>query len=218
MYWTFGIFTDGVNTQFHKIIVDSIKHTSVEEYEIVFITENKQFTSEEKVLYIDIDKSMKISEMNSIKKNFFARNALHENICMLHDYIALDANFGKGFDNDWDVCSIPLVLPNGNRWWDWRIHNHPVHGHTLVSYDCPVTPWHFVTGNIFMVKKSFILKYPMPEKDEGWESPGSEDYEWTRGVRSFWKYKLNKLTVARSLKDKPIDPIHYKNNCLKIDV
>jgi hypothetical protein len=214
-FWSFGIFTDGEsNNEYHDLIVESIRKTSVlKNSEIIFITENRKFSRKEKVLYIDIN-SAKASERNSIKKNFFAKNAMHENLCILHDYIVLDENFGKGFDEDWDVCSIPLVLPDGKRWWDWRVHNHPVFGHTLSSYDCPATEWHFVTGNLFMVKKEFLLENPMPETDEGWENPGSEDYEWTKSVRSFWKYKLNKNTIAKSLKYKHIDPIHYS----KIDV
>jgi len=217
--WSFGILTDGLrNNYFHESIVSSIKHTSVKNYEIIFITENKNFKSNEKIVYVDIPSSYtRDCEKIAFKNNLFAKNAQYDNLCIMHDYIKLDENFGKGFDEEeWDVCSIPLLLPNGKRWWDWRLSAHPVYGCSLVSYDCKATQWHFPTGNLFMVKKIFLLKNPMPEKiTEQWACPGSEDYEWAVRMRSFWKYICNKNTTAYSLKDKPeIEVSKYNINLI----
>jgi hypothetical protein len=214
MGWSFGIFTDGVSCEYHQEIVSSIKKTVSENYEIVFVTENRAFRSSEKVLYVDVPCMNPISSLHCTKKNFFSFHALYDNICMMHDYIKLDENFVQSFEqfgDDWDVCSIPLVLPDGNRWWDWRIEGHPIYGSSLVSYDCPPSVYHFVTGNLFMVKRNFIMKYPMIDP-----YGGSEDLGWSRSVNTHWRYRLNKNTKAFSLRQKDIDPRQYLNSNLII--
>lgn len=216
MGWSFAIFTDGTNCTFHDKIVSSIHHMNQQTYEIMFVTENKSFIhSTEKTLYVeDVPSNRSISTIHCIKKNFFSHHALYDNICMMHDYITLAENFSRSFEefgNEWDLCSIPMILPNGNRWWDWRIEGHPVHGSTLVSYDCPVSKYHFVTGNLFAVKRDFILKHPMVDP-----YGGSEDLGWSRSIQGFCRYRFNKNTCAHSLRQKEIDPIHYDNNNLII--
>ena len=207
--WSFGVFTDGKNNiGFHDIVVKSIHDCGVPEYEILFVTENTHFKRPEPVLYVDLPLCNHLGQVHCVKKNSFAKIAKYSKLCIIHDYITLDSNFYKAFEkfgDDWDVCSIPFRSNDGTRWWDWRVEGHPVHGHSLTSYDCPATQWHFVTGNLFMVKKDFIIRNPMSTIGE------SEDWEWSNSVKSFWKYKLNKFTGAASLKPKYISPEHLKN-------
>lgn len=222
--WSFGIFTDGHNNlHFHRDIVESIlNNVRSAEIEIIFVTENPNFTyihehasSCIRVLCVDrIDGP--ISSIHCHKKNEFAKHATHENLCILHDYIVIGENFVQSFDSfgdDWDVCSIPLIMPNGKRWWDWRIE-YPQHNnqHYLVSYDCPATKYHFVTGNLFMAKRQFLRQHPMKD-DHG----SSEDYHWSKNVCNVWKYRMNKHTVARSLKHKDIDASFYNMIVTRID-
>lgn len=117
--WSFGIITDGIrNNQFHQPIIDSIIKQHIPSYEIIFITENREYSiinENLKMLYIDTDKPNHITK----KKNEFANVAKYENLCILHDYVSLGDNWFQAMESlgyKWNVTSCRYINLNGERY------------------------------------------------------------------------------------------------------
>jgi len=200
--WSFIICTDGINTQFHDCIIQSIISQNIPNFEIIFVTENvyKPPLSLPSIITIVIN-SYKPSHI-TCKKNIGARCARYENLCFLHDYLYLGPNWYTGisiFKDTWNVCSFQILNLNGKRMSDWIIYNHPILGHTLVDYNEPAGIYHYVPGLVFCVKKDFILKYPLNE-DLIWGQ--GEDIEWSDRIKKndVWNYKFIDSIFVQSLK------------------
>lgn len=199
--WTFGICTDGkTNLHFHQHIISSIRALGIPRFEIIFATENPNFSLsglDVRVLTIKTNLGNHIT----LKKNKIAQAALYPNLCMMHDYIVLDSNWFKEFNAfgyDWTVCSSPFLLPNGSRWWDWCTWRGPG-GHSWAPYDKPADQDNYVPGMYFCVKKAFLLQYPLDERLVWMQG---EDIEWSSRICDRWKYVFNPKSIARSLKMK----------------
>jgi hypothetical protein len=90
--WSFGFPTDGIsNIQYHSRMINSIVKQNIPNYEIIFITENKNynissvfdlsgFSNIIKMLYIDSEKPHHITK----KKNDFTKIAQYENLFINH--------------------------------------------------------------------------------------------------------------------------------------
>lgn len=200
--WSFIICTDGINNiPFHEIIVQSILNQSIKNFEIIFVTENSYTPPLH--LYkniITIVAPSNKSKHITYKKNIGARCARYENLCILHDYLFLAPNWYESmsqFKELWNVCSFRILNSNGIRFSDWVVYNYPEYGHVMATYDSPVTPYHYVPGLAFCVKKSLILEYPLNEELTWGEA---EDIEWSNRIKNTWLYKLNVNTYVQSLK------------------
>lgn len=200
--WSFIICTDGIHTQFHECIINSIISQNIPKFEIIFVTENVYkppvLCIPTITIIIDSDKPNHIT----FKKNIGARSARYENLCILHDYLYLGPNWYNGilnFKDTWNVCSFQILNLNGKRMSDWVIYNHPIYNHTLVVYTDPASIYHYVPGLIFCVKKEFILKYPLNE-DLTWGQ--AEDIEWSERIKkdNMWNYKFIEGIYVQSLK------------------
>lgn len=195
--WSFIICTDGIHTQFHDYIVQSIINQNIPNFEIIFVTENN-YTSNGNIIVI-VAPSNKSSHI-TFKKNIGARCAKYENLCFLHDYLYLGENWYTNMSNfkeEWNVCSFRILNLNGNRMSDWIVYNHPIIGHSLVDYNEPAGTYHYVPGLAFCVKKEFILQYPLNE-ELCWGQ--GEDIEWSERIKSVWNYKFNDQVFIQSLK------------------
>lgn len=192
--WTFGFCTDGKRVQFHDRIVEAIRSLSIPDCEIIFCTENQEYRRPDvTMLYIGEEKSAWITK----KKNEIAKHARHEHLCLLHDYAMPEQGWYEGFQGfgyEWDVCCMPVLQPDGERWWDWA-HLDP---HGLLDYtDLDKTGAMYVSGTAFCVKRSFLVQHPFNE-ELCWNQ--AEDREWSCQVRSFWNLRLNTNSVIRLLR------------------
>jgi hypothetical protein len=199
--WTFGICTDGkTNIHYHAYIINSIKSLGIPCFEIIFATENPNFNLSEpnvRVLHVQTNRPAHIT----LKKNKIAEAAKYTNLCMMHDYMVLDRNWFKEFNQfgyDWTVCSNPFLTPDGNRWADWVTWRGP-RGHTCNPYDMPADRDFYVPGMYFCVKREFLLQYPL---DERLIWGGEEDVEWSSRICDHWHYVFNPKSIALSLKQK----------------
>ena len=197
--WSFIICTDGIQTQFHPIIIQSIISQNIPYFEIIFVTEVPYTTplSSTNTIII-IAPSDKPSHI-TFKKNIGARCARYENLCFLHDYLYLGENWytNMSLKKDWNVCSFKILNLNGNRMSDWIVYNHPLLNHSLVDYNEPAGLYHYVPGLAFCVKKEFILEYPLNE-ELCWGQ--GEDIEWSERIKRVWNYKFNDQVFVQSLK------------------
>lgn len=193
--WSFIICTDGIQTQFHHNIIQSIINQNIPHFEIILVTENLYTIPSIITIIAPSDKPGHIT----FKKNIGARCARYENLCFLHDYLILGENWytNMSLKKDWNVCSFKILNLNGNRMSDWIVYNHPLLGHSLVDYTEPAGLYHYVPGLAFCVKKEFILVHPLNE-ELCWGQ--GEDIEWSERIKRVWNYKFNDQVFVQSLK------------------
>lgn len=203
MEWSFIICTDGTNNlQFHETIIETIVNQNIPKFEIIFVCENLNFKPLAHPNIITVYTPFIKDKHITFKKNVGIRCAKYENLCILHDYLALDIDWYQSmikFDKDWNVCSFRIMNLDNTRFSDWVIFNHPIHGHTLVDYNTPTTEYHYVPGLAYCVKKYLALKYPLNEELVWGEA---EDIEWSDRIKVEWNYHLNINALIYSLKQK----------------
>ncbi len=193
--WSFAICSDGkTNTKYFDDIINSIKIQNIPNYEIIFCTENKELEINQNhvsVIYIEPLKQAWITK----KKNDMTRIAKFENICYMHDYIALDENWYDGFEKfgyDWNVCSNKVIRLDGERFYDWCAE-----GIGNIPYDNKEHLQHYVSGAYWCAKTEF-MKHNLLNEELVWSE--AEDIEWSNRVRGQWKLKFNPISSVKHLK------------------
>ena len=179
-------------------IIASIRSLNIPEYEIIIIGENPPSDLYD-TRFINFDESIKTSWITR-KKNILAQEAQYENIVMFHDYFVFDSEWYNEFlkfGDDWDVCSNSQLLITGHRHFaDWVIWDHPTFPRwsSLPYTDWDNTKYMYISGNYFLVKKSFILANPLNE-DLTWGM--SEDVEWSLRIRNNAVIKCNGKSIVK---------------------
>jgi len=212
MKWTFGICLGSAT--YLKSLVDSICNQddmAVSDYELLLVGQrNKEVIDilQDKanmgvrIVFVDFDESQKPAWITR-KKNIITHVALHENICYMHDYVSLCKGWYKGYQNfgsDWDVCMNPIRRIDGRRFRDWIISTNWWGGPEFISYEeNKKTDQMYISGTYWCAKKYFMQTHPLDER-RGWGE--GEDIEWSFRCRSVWKYKLNKFSSVKLLKEK----------------
>lgn len=243
--WSFGIVTDGSQVDRVQMIIDSIwddfRHMP-DAFEIIVVGGANSYRypmqpSRVHWRHIPFDETAKARAWISRKKNLIADHATFDNICLMHDYVAIDPGWAEGFDrfgDDWNSCMNKIVNVDGSRFRDWCMidndgwppaavaralepYDIPCPGPGLISYYHPGVPrWQYFSGAYFTVKREALLKVPLDE-DKCWSQ--GEDVEWSR--RMFLTYgdkafSLNPHSSVRLLKYKPSAPwekqVPYRGN------
>ncbi len=217
MNWSFCIPTVGENEEQLFKVINSIRKQSIENYEIIFATENSAFNLDgfDDCSVIRIPDSPR--NWTTKKKNEMAKVAKYPNLCFLHDYFVLEPGWYEGFKEfgiNWDICLNRVTDLRGVRFTDWTTLDHPKYGK---NYLCTV-PYGFqsndikehihINGAYFCVKKHFILENLLDESKCAYEC---EDVEWTLRVRGLAKVEFNPYSSVKGLKIKPTaELIHYE--------
>ena len=119
MKWTFGIIT-GPSSSTLSDVIDSINRLKfVDDYEIIVV--GGEDIDKKNVRHFTFDESIKDMWITR-KKNIIAEEAKYENLCMLHDYVALVPGWAASFEkfgSNWDVCMTPVINRDGQRFRDW---------------------------------------------------------------------------------------------------
>jgi len=151
------------------------------------------------------------------KKNLITKNAKYENIVFLHDYIALEDDWYKGFikfGNDWDICMTKIKDIFGNRFRDWVTWDHPKYGRrAYLDYDDKTYKYNYISGSYWVAKKYVMEAEPLDEsflalgvevlsggKVKEKSDRVGEDVEWSLRIRKKYKYVMNKFSTVRHLK------------------
>jgi methyltransferase family protein len=198
--WTVGICTDGRAAEFHDAIVESVRRQNFPAYEIVFCTEDAGFDrtdADTRTIRVGTDRPRWITR----KKNEIARRAAHPNLLLLHDYAVLAGGWRQAFESlgdGWDVCCMPVLKPDGSRYWDWCTKDHPAWGHALIPYEVrDAKPWQYVSGSVFAVRREFLISHPLDESRVHGED---EDGEWSLRCRSGWRLEFCPGATVRLLR------------------
>lgn len=201
MEWTFGIPTDGNNQNLPKVLA-SIEALRIPECEILLCVEKNNPSLPYRQIEIPEKKPCWISK----KKNELLKAAKHENICLVHDYLAFAPGWKEayeGFNKPWDACSnqVRNLAPDGARIADWI--GWTKDGLFLLPYDKSV-PNMFLSGMYFCVKKSFVEKHDL-YFDEGKMWGQAEDQEWSRRAIKHTKFAFNGAAINYSVKHKQFE-------------
>jgi hypothetical protein len=198
MNFTFGICTTYENIPQLREVVTSIQALNVPQAEILIVGSYSGFDSD-KVHDLDCQHIL-VDGWLPKKKNMVAKFAYYENLVMLHDYYVFDPDWYRAyqkFEEEWDVCSNPQFLQNGNRHFtDWVVWDSPIHPryHSLCHDDWTQTKYQYVSGGYFLVKRSFLRENPLNEELK----PGSpEDVEWSLRIRDKAVIKCNPWAIVR---------------------
>ena len=208
MKFTFGIVTE--NTVSDEVL-QSIIQQNVSEYEIIIIGGYKDWYKFPNIRHFEFDETIKPAWLTK-KKNLITENASYENIVYMHDYVTLEPNWYKGFqeiDDNWDVCMTILLNKDGTRYRDWCAWDDPEccylangrHWGCLVPYNYSKTQYMYISGAYWVAKKHVMTEEPLDENlcwGEG------EDVDWSFRFRDKYRYKMNIWSSAKLLKQKDL--------------
>ncbi len=217
--WSFCIVTNNNDSNL-KLVIDSIfNELKNREFEIIVVG-NSNINFGEKINHIpfpeekklkNIDFKMSIKKLKiiykipiSAKKNIAVKNTKYENLCIMHDYVLLKSGWIDGFTKfgyEWDICSNIILDKFGMRFLDWVVWDHPdLEGPGYLPYDAS-SPYVYVSGTYFCVKRDFYLLNPLHNK-KNWGY--GEDVEWSKRVRKITKIKFNPHSTVLVNKDKGV--------------
>jgi hypothetical protein len=191
------------------------------------------------VRFIDFDEQPTGKAWITKKKNIGAQEAQYENIVFLHDYIRLDEGWYSGweqFGEDFEVATNCIFINESLSQHEDLTYRHS--DWVINPYDLwklyPELHWRFwelglpyklqglskiqyLSGNYFVAKKEFMLRFPLDET-KFWGD--AEDIEWSERVRQHTTFKLNKQSavwVNKPGKWKPgLLPQHYLDELIKV--
>jgi hypothetical protein len=202
--FSFCITSDLTDLNRVNNIIESIRTLKIPKYEILIISEIKNYIlntqPDIKQIYFDEDKSKK---WITKKKNILAQNAQHENLVMMHDYFLFDSDWYNNFvsfEHHWDICSNAQNFINGRRnYTDWVTWNDPLYPrYTALCYDnWTRTKYMYISGGFYLVKKHVAIDNPLNESLYWGQA---EDVEWSLRVRDNYDIKCNGHSVVNHCK------------------
>ena len=196
MNFTFGITTAYDDLQRLSDIIDSIRNLKIPNYEIIVLG-NCAYLPMHDTTFIDMGNE---HQFITNKKNRTAELAKYDNLVLIHDYYVFDSYWYNGylqFGDNWDVCSNPQYLINGNRHFtDWVTWDHPNYPrYTSLDYDnWTQTKYMYQSGGYLLAKKKFLLEIPF-KQNMPWGT--AEDVEWSLRMRDHANWKCNKFSIVR---------------------
>ena len=228
MEFTFGIITDGsVDARLNQII-DSIEANHIPTYEIIIV--GNSGVCRERTRVIPFDEHLRPACWITRKKNIIVANAAYENVVLLHDYIAFDADWYDGFlrfGDNYDWCVSPIVNQNGTRFRDFtlfgnsyrlgnvvigRVHELDPYflNHCLLPYTFQSTPainkYLYISGSYYIIKRQVARENPL---NEALLACQGEDLDLTARLHAKGiLIKCNPYSGVRFLKQK--DPVSWE--------
>ncbi len=205
MNWTFGIITAGHAPYLRDVITSiGVNGPPLDKFEIILV--GGQCHEEGVDIWIPFDETIKKGWLTK-KKNLIAEVARNENICFMHDYVALQPGWWEGvqgFGYDWLTCMHRVLNNNNQRHRDWCVIFHEAWMDTPID-DCEIPAgtgrllnydnngcgrWQYYSGTYFCAKRSTVLQVRM---NENYVQSGGEDVEWSR--RLFQHYGQDVFTM-----------------------
>lgn len=220
--WTIGFITAGTQDDLLRQGIDSVRREAPDAQLIVVGGEGYDVD-----LHVPFDESKK-AQWITRKKNIITGHAMHDNICYMHDYVALEPGWLDGFKeygDDWLTCMTKVKNQNGVRYRDWcviyndawmdppidkitppensppgRVMNYDTRGHER---------WQYMSGAYFCAKKQVMIEVPLDE--ERVQSQG-EDVQHSRFLYARFGesvFQMNTLSSVKFLKQKEHAPWEY---------
>lgn len=222
MNFTFGIITDGTVSDRVSHMIETIHAQDIPEYQIIVVGGDNRFADVHHIPFTDIR-----GEPGNIcaKKNLITKNAKHNNIVYIHDYVEFLDQWYSGYlkfnqeNPDWDIAMNKILDINGNRFRDFCYWDKPGVGQSWICrenwcgsdgiqfngqwafapYDATDSEYMFVSGTYWVAKKHVMEAEPL---NENIRHCAGEDVEWSIRVRNKYKYRMNQHSTVKLLKNK----------------
>ena len=224
MEFTFGILTNGQNSDAVLKIIESIRALRIPVFEIIVVggqRRNSPFRLNQTVRFVEFDESAKPNWITR-KKNLICQMARYENIVLVHDYVVFHPDWYAGFlrfGNSFDVCVTRILNLDGTRFRDYTLFP-PYMGEIdpgfstqcLLPYAFKHTPitarLSYISGAYYVVKKHIALQYPLDESKLWGEG---EDVEFSYRIACAGIIpQVNPYSTVSFLKQKITFPWHVE--------
>lgn len=157
---SFCIPTNGKRTEITLALIKSIREQEWDSnlFEIIICGDIDNFKNEQNIILID-KKIESHTKKVAVLRNAAADASKYENIAFCDDDIILEKDWLKNYisysnNNEWELLSNKVILPNGTRYWD-RCTISP---HKLVDYNHPGTDKAIYQSSAFFLVKKEIFK------------------------------------------------------------
>lgn len=218
--WTVGYITAGPDDVLLQCSIASARR-ELPDAQIIVVGGDGNLDCD---LHVPFDESEKSGWITK-KKNLIAKHADHENLVMLHDYIAFEPGWLKGADDfgyDWMTCMHRIINTDDSRYRDWCViyndawmepridHQLPPNGMgdgRRMHYDTKGHErWQYYSGAYFCVKRDVLLENLF---DETRLQAQGEDVQWSRLLYKRYGPEVFNMNVGSSVrlqKYKPMVP------------
>jgi hypothetical protein len=173
--WSFGIVSGGQNNSWVIDLINSIIEQKIPDYEILLCGPSPYPYKEDEPRQLRILSDHLINNdiraPIAFKKNKIIKEALNNNICILHDRYILPQewflNFKK-FGNYFDVLCLKNLSIEGNRFSvDWMKFYFPLNSRFKINRALNYDQWHFeaiIPGGAMVLKKNLVEDYLFDER------------------------------------------------------
>jgi hypothetical protein len=188
-------------------MIDSIEAQHMPRYEILIIGEPK--VKRDNTFCVEFNYNGR-DRWTSRKHNVGCKLALFDNVVFLHDYeLPHDGWYSAwvAFGDNWEVALNPIQTLEGYRHSDWCVLPHDywaacpeLQGNWDVSLPYNIRGVNavmHVSGNYYLSKRDFFLKYQYNEDLNWWDG---EDVEWVRRIRPVTEIQFNENAAIRLIK------------------
>lgn len=168
-YWSFGMITNGVRTDFIEKSIQSIRALKISHYEII-ICGSYQGKKARDIRYLPFTQRDDRGWITR-KKNIIAENARFTNLCIFHDRIVFNKDWYKGmrkYGNNFQVLTCVQTTKDGARTGDWVGINEAFRKANVVYKvdELDYRDWNkfvYIGGMLTIIKKYVWEKVPWNE-------------------------------------------------------
>lgn len=153
-----------------------------------------------------------LSPLITRKKNIGVSLCRYDKVVICHDYILFEPGWQAGWKKFGDNFEVAINIINdqdGSRFRDWLVLDYPGVGAGFLPYHVEATPYQYISGTYFVVKRDFYLANLLDERLRWGEG---EDIEWSKRVRLKTIFKFNSYSQVRCAKLKGPTLIWQQNN------
>lgn len=178
--WTFGFITNGTKNEFINNQIERIASLGLDEWEVIVCgTFTLTSSSQKHVRYIPFTEKDDKGWITK-KKNLICQAATYENLVILHDRYIIPLDFVEKMEawgNDFDLLGARQIYHPSQldrtpiRCQDWMTYSRPLEAEKedrscdniglLEPHDWD--KWCYITGGVYIVKRSLMLKVPQDE-------------------------------------------------------
>lgn len=215
---TFGIVTDG-NRDLTNVL-DSIYTNYIDEFEIIIVGGKNCYPN---INHIEFDENIKPGWITK-KKNLIVKNSKYDEMVFMHDYILLNKDWYKNYNNNYDICCNKILNKDGSRFRDWclnELHNNffrsigmgVYNRNMIIPYSYNFSKYMYISGSYFLAKKWVMLEFPF---DENLVWGQGEDAYWSMNVLQKYNFTMNEKCVVHLDKQKELALNYIDKNDLII--
>ena len=215
---SFVIITGGHKPQHIKRLLSSIRKQNIKNFESIIVGKVDNLPIDlfslglsapktNTIKTIEANEAAKNGELG-VMRNLGCKNAIFDNIVILDDDLLLAKDWYKNllkFDEEYDIVTCQIRLPDGGRYWDHACYQSPKNGHITLEAGQEDDYLYMSGGCSWLMKKHVFEKiqydsseiYNMSNLKDYSEGKHNEDTYFAKRCRQAgFKIKHNHNSVA----------------------